>query len=413
MRDNILFLLRKLIVKPNSSLHIMKYAACTAVLASILTAQIATAASVTVREGGQDVATGCTLNSMSGTPTNVIIDVAASCLPQGGSSGVTIYPHGSAGSPLAMNEGTSQNVSVALHTQPSANVTVSLLSQDTTELTLNTSSLTFTPTNFFQPQSVLLTAEQDDVNDGNNSVNVTGSTSSSDSTYSGITTPTVFVNVLNSTVNNNVDSRLHAWNGPVSNPNLFVVDTTAFDSFSTNRSFYPDCQRLAQNPATTTCDSNSTSLSSNNWQQAHIFSERLPFGTAAFLDQPHVVKLALAELNESGNNWDAVISTRPGEFRVPSTNPAINPNANNEVNCKKLGLPTGNFALLRSDHTSSAILGYEANSCVLEAGKVYYLDIKPSSGEGCGTSKICRLQVTNDLVKDQIVDLSLFPYTLP
>lgn len=400
---------REFIVKRHFSFVTRETKVLAWIISSMLLSQASFAATVTVREGGQDVATGCSLTSMSGTPSNVIVDVGAGCLPQGGSSGVTVYP-----TSLDMDEGASQNVSIALHNPPTANVTVNLTSSDTTELTLGSSSVFFTPTNYFQPQSVLFRAEQDSISDGDNNVTVSTSVSSTDTNYNGIASPSVTAIVRNSTSNPNSDPGTSPWSPSA---NVFVVATTDYDPYSSNRSYYPECQEkvLAPSPQSS-CNVPNGSLSVNNWPEGKTFSERLLFGTAVPKTSTVTVQLALAEVGESTTNWDVAISTRPGEFRTPTANLSQNPDSNNSVNCKKFNAAFPTFFLLRNDHTTNPAFGEEGTSCVLEPGKVYYLDMKPTAGFGCGTTKKCAVSVKN-FIAPQIIGpssyTSFFPYTLP
>ncbi|ATB32766.1 Calx-beta domain-containing protein [Melittangium boletus] len=78
--------------------------------------------------------------------------------------------------------------SVVLSSEPRASVTVRFQSSDSTEGTLSRTSLTFTPTNWKAPQTVLVTGVNDDLEDGNQPYAITfGTTTSADPTYAAIT----------------------------------------------------------------------------------------------------------------------------------------------------------------------------------------------------------------------------------
>lgn len=394
-------------MKPNLIPASLNTLLITGVMVSVFIPQLVTAATVTVREDGQEVASGCNLNSMSGSPTNVIIDMGSGCLPSGGgSSGVTVYP-----TSLDLNEGQSQSVSISLHNAPTSNVTVNLNSSDTSEMTVGTSSVSFSTTDYFQPRTVLFTAVQDGVTDGDNNVTVTTSVSSTDPAYNGVSAPNVSAIVRNSTANPGVDTGdiNQAW----AVNNTLVTFTSSYAPYTSKRSFYPDCQNNLENYSTTTC--NSSALNRNNWPAGTTYTERLVIGSGVPTDQTITVLLAQAEVGEATIGWDVTVSSRPGAFTPPS-NPSQAPSANNAVNCVKTNAVNPIIPLLRSDHNTSPILNAEASSCVVEVGKVYYLDIRPNAANtACGTTLKCAVQVNNFLSLDvNAADFSsIFPYTLP
>jgi lysophospholipase L1-like esterase len=83
---------------------------------------------------------------------------------------------------------------VRLSKAPTANVTVNLASSNTGEGTINTTTLTFTPQNWNQPQTVVITGVDDNVLDGHKAfkINVTAITSN-DPAYQGIPKPGIDV----------------------------------------------------------------------------------------------------------------------------------------------------------------------------------------------------------------------------
>jgi len=91
--------------------------------------------------------------------------------------------------------GTSAAFTVALDSQPAANVTVTLTNGNAGQGTLSQSTLTFTPTNWNLAQTVTVTGVDDYVVNGNQTYRITGSASSSDANYNGMTmTPLIVTN---------------------------------------------------------------------------------------------------------------------------------------------------------------------------------------------------------------------------
>ena len=91
------------------------------------------------------------------------------------------------GGPLATDEtGAMDSFDVVLDTEPTADVTVNLVSSDTTEA-VPTASLLFTSANWNTPQTVTVTGQDDDIDDGNVAYQInTQPAVSSDPAYSGI-----------------------------------------------------------------------------------------------------------------------------------------------------------------------------------------------------------------------------------
>ncbi|MBM4089848.1 MAG: hypothetical protein FJ276_10570, partial [Planctomycetes bacterium] len=88
--------------------------------------------------------------------------------------------------------GTTQ-LTVVLRSQPTANVTVDVSSSDTSEGTVSPALLTFTPTNWNQPQTVVVTGVDDLVTDGDVGFDVVLVASSQDANYDGLAPRTVRV----------------------------------------------------------------------------------------------------------------------------------------------------------------------------------------------------------------------------
>jgi uncharacterized protein DUF4347/Big-like domain-containing protein len=89
------------------------------------------------------------------------------------------------------------NFNVVLTSKPIANVTLSLLSSDNSEGVVTSpanKTLTFTPANWNQVQSVTATGVNDDIQDGNISYNINLTASSSDTEYQGKTAQATLIN---------------------------------------------------------------------------------------------------------------------------------------------------------------------------------------------------------------------------
>ncbi len=95
--------------------------------------------------------------------------------------------------------GTSASFTVALTSQPLAPVTINLTNGNPAQGTLSQSSLTFDATNWNTAQTVTVTGVNDHIVHGNQTYQITGTASSSDTVYNGLTmTP---VNVTNTEAN--------------------------------------------------------------------------------------------------------------------------------------------------------------------------------------------------------------------
>ncbi len=126
--------------------------------------------------------------------SSVLDNVLVTDLPEGPLGSVTVTPT----SGLQTTEaGGTATFSVKLDSAPTADVTIGLSSSDTTEGTVAPASLTFTATNWATAQTVTVTGVDDVLFDGNVAYSVvTGSTSSTDLSYSNLSVPDVAVTNL-------------------------------------------------------------------------------------------------------------------------------------------------------------------------------------------------------------------------
>ncbi|MFO1326856.1 MAG: Calx-beta domain-containing protein [Rubrivivax sp.] len=90
--------------------------------------------------------------------------------------------------------GQTATFTVQLASPPSANVTVTVASNDSSEGSSGPSTLTFTPANWNQAQTVTVTGVDDDLDDGNIAYGVGLSASSSDGGYNGLSSTVALTN---------------------------------------------------------------------------------------------------------------------------------------------------------------------------------------------------------------------------
>lgn len=81
--------------------------------------------------------------------------------------------------------GTVDSFSIRLNSQPSSNVTITLT--PSSQITLSTSTITFTPYNWNNPQTITVTAVNDLIAEGDHTATISYSVSSSDTNYSPVT----------------------------------------------------------------------------------------------------------------------------------------------------------------------------------------------------------------------------------
>ena len=99
-------------------------------------------------------------------------------------AGITVTPTGG----LVTTEAAGTTTfTVVLNTQPTADVTIGVSSSDTSEGTVNPSSLTFTVANWSTAQTVTVTGQDDDEEDGDKAYTIVlGSATSGDANYAGV-----------------------------------------------------------------------------------------------------------------------------------------------------------------------------------------------------------------------------------
>lgn len=156
-------------------------------------------------------------------------------------------------------DGGSGQFDVVLQSQPNADVTISVASEDTSEGTVNTDSLVFAPGDWNLPQSVTVTGQDDDIEDGSQEFAVTLDASSSDAQFNDINVPDVNVT--------NVDNDMA---GISVTPTSITVDEGGGTAqFSVVLQSEPTAEVVvevvSQNEAEGTVDQLSLSFDAGNW----------------------------------------------------------------------------------------------------------------------------------------------------
>ena len=102
----------------------------------------------------------------------------------------------SGGSTNVTESGTTDSYTLVLYSQPTADVVITVTSQNTsTGTTASPSPLTFTTANWDTPQTVTVTAVNDDQAEGAHTTTITHTASSADSNYNGKTFSNITVNI--------------------------------------------------------------------------------------------------------------------------------------------------------------------------------------------------------------------------
>ncbi|MFM6729460.1 MAG: S8 family serine peptidase, partial [Dolichospermum sp.] len=118
--------------------------------------------------------------------------------------GVTLTQ--TAGNTIVTEGGNTDTYSLVLKTQPTADVTITLTGNS--QITLNSTTLTFTTTNWNTPQNVTVTAVDDTLTEGNHTATITHNISSTDTNYNGLTLPNVNVSIQD----NDAEIKGTVWN---------------------------------------------------------------------------------------------------------------------------------------------------------------------------------------------------------
>ncbi len=122
------------------------------------------------------------------------ISVPVNVIDSGNVSGIVITSSGG-NNQLKENEENGDSFTVALSMKPSAEVTITLSDNDSSEISYNPTTLTFTPDNWKTPQTVDLSAPEDNIKDGNQTSLLTLTSTSDDAASNGLSTSTEILTV--------------------------------------------------------------------------------------------------------------------------------------------------------------------------------------------------------------------------
>ena len=138
------------------------------------------------------------IDNSSDSDYNTGIDnatVAVNSIDSSSISAITLTTTG--GNSVTESSGTTDTFTVALATRPAQNVTVTLTSADTGEVTVTPSSVVFGTGNFSSAQTITLTAVEDNLADGDQTINVSANATSTDISYNAISS-SISVTVVDS-----------------------------------------------------------------------------------------------------------------------------------------------------------------------------------------------------------------------
>ncbi|HLO88904.1 MAG TPA: choice-of-anchor I family protein [Nostocaceae cyanobacterium] len=190
---------------------------------------------------GLNIANGATFYlrwqdfNASGADDGLAIDNFSLSIPNTTTAGVTIVQSG--GGTNVAEGGATDEYTLVLNSQPTENVVVNITPN--AQLQTNLSQLTFTPSNWNQPQNVTVTAVDDANVEGAHSGTIAHTVTSADTNYNGISISPLNVNITDNDTANNSSvflTRISGFSGtgaeitdydPTSK-RLFVVDGTAF-----------------------------------------------------------------------------------------------------------------------------------------------------------------------------------------
>jgi Ca2+-binding RTX toxin-like protein len=126
---------------------------------------------------------------------SVTIDKVTANITDNDSAGVIVTESGGF---TAANEGSTDTYTIALTSQPTSNVTINLAT--TGPANVSPASLVFTPANFATPQTVTVTAADDQIDQGDRAAAVQHTATSSDTNYDGFSLADIDVTVVDNDV---------------------------------------------------------------------------------------------------------------------------------------------------------------------------------------------------------------------
>jgi subtilisin family serine protease len=251
--------------------------------------------------------------------------------------------------------GGTANFSVKLNSQPSANVTVGLSSSNPAEGTVSTPTLTFTPANWNQLQTVTVTGVDDNVADGNIAYNiVTAAATSTDSNYNNLNPDDVAVT--------NSDNETP---GITVNPTSGLTTTEAGGTanFSVVLNTQPTApvtiSLSSSNPAEGTVAVQNLTFTPNNWNQQQTVTVTGVSDNIADGSQTYSIVTAAAVSTDSNYN-----NLNPADVSVTNTDSntagiTVNPASTTAAE----GGATGSYTLkLNSQPTAPVTVSFAAGN---------------------------------------------------
>ena len=139
-------------------------------------------------DGDKDTTFTVGVSASNDSNYNAVADasVPVSVIDSGKVPGITISESG--GDTQLLEGGASDTLTIVLNTPPSDNVTITITDNDTddSEISYSPTTLTFTPSNWDQPQTITLSALEDYLLDGNQTIQLNLNSSSADLGNNGL-----------------------------------------------------------------------------------------------------------------------------------------------------------------------------------------------------------------------------------
>ncbi|MEG4805020.1 DUF4347 domain-containing protein [Microcoleus sp. ARI1-B5] len=260
-------------------------------------------------------------NPVAPGPTPTITTASATTtITNDDTAGIAVNP---ASGLVTTEAGGTATFTVKLNTQPSANVSIGLSSSNPAEGTVSSNSLTFTPANWNQAQTVTVTGVDDSIADGSKTYNiVTAAAVSTDSNYNNVNPSDVGVT--------NSDNETP---GITVNPTAGLTTTEAggkanFNIVLNTQPIAPVAIALtSSNPAEGTVSTNSLTFTSLNWNTPQTVTvtgadDNIADGSRAYT----IVTAAAASTDPNYSNLnptDVTVSNSDNDTAGVTISPAI------------------------------------------------------------------------------------------
>ena len=190
---------------------------------------------------------------------------------------------------LVSENGTTDNFTVMLTSQPSSNTVLQISSDNTSEVTVSPDNLTFTNSNWNTPQTVTLTGVDDNLSDGNTTIQVlvrVDNASTADNRYHGLSRSLTVTNVDNETAQSLLLSKTTA----------LVSENGTTDNFTVMLTSQPSSNTVLQ-------------ISSDNTSEVTVSPDNLTF-TNSNWNTPQTVTLTGVDDNLSDGNTTIQVLVR-------------------------------------------------------------------------------------------------------